>query len=171
MIRYLSLPLNALLPSKANKRPAIYETKLTDTLGDVLLMSGGLSSSGFAKLASIERRTPGQSAVTRVRVNLANAADLKKKMFDGDRLVVAPIKQEISIRFCWGAVARPGGYAWYTDSGLPLSSLDEDLLTETDLSTGLIVRRSGEGLEIDAIAPIWAAAITNPAARRFAVEG
>ena len=128
-------------------------------------MSGGLSSSGFAKLASIERRTPGQSAVTRVRVNLANAADLKKKMFDGDRLVVAPIKQEISNQVLLrGAVARPGGYAWYDGQRVSdlMSSLDEDLLTETDLSTGLIVRRSGEGLEIDAIALDLGGAITNP---------
>jgi polysaccharide export outer membrane protein len=147
------------------KRPAIYETLPTDTLGDLLKMSGGLSALGYAKSASIERRVPGQSSVTRVQVNLDDAKDLGQALFNGDRLVVAAIRKEIGNQVLLrGAVARPGGYAWFDGQRITdlVGSLDDDLLSETDLSTGLIVRRSGIGLEIEAIAFDLGEAIANP---------
>ena len=147
------------------KRPAIYETLPTDTLGDLLEMSGGLSALGYAKSASIERRVPGQSSVTRVQVNLDDAKDLGQALFNGDRLVVAAIRKEIGNQVLLrGAVARPGGYAWFDGQRITdlVGSLDDDLLSETDLSTGLIVRRSGIGLEIEAIAFDLGEAIANP---------
>ena len=150
------------------KRPAIYETLPTDTLGDLLKMSGGLSALGYAKSASIERRVPGQSSVTRVQVNLDDAEDLGQTMFDGDRLVVAAIRKEIGNQVLLrGAVARPGGYAWFDGQRITdlVGSLDDDLLSETDLSTGLIVRRSGIGLEIEAIAFDLGEAVANPGTR------
>ena len=149
------------------KRPAIYETLPTDTLGDLLQMSGGLSASGYAKSASIERRVPGQSSITRVQVDLDDPKDLAQALFDGDRLVVAAIKKEVSNQVLLrGAVARPGGYAWFEGQRLTdlVGSLDDDLLSETDLSTGLIVRRTGSGLEIQAIAFDLGEAIENPGA-------
>lgn len=150
------------------KRPAIYETLPTDTLGDLLKMSGGLSALGYAKLASIERRVPGQSSVTRVQVNLDDAKDLGQALFNGDRLVVAAIRKEIGNQVLLrGAVARPGGYAWFDGQRITdlVGSLDDDLLSETDLSTGLIVRRSGLGLEIEAIAFDLGEAVANPGTR------
>ena len=146
------------------KRPAIYETLSNDTLGDLLQMSGGISASGYAKSASIERRVPGQSSVTRVQVDLGNAKDLSQALFDGDRLVVAAIKSEVSNQVLLrGAVARPGGYASFDGQRITdlVGSLDDDLLSETDLSTGLIVRRTGVGLEIEAIAFDLGEAIAN----------
>lgn len=147
------------------KRPAIYETLPTDTLGDLLQMSGGISASGYAKSASIERRVPGQSSVSRVQVDLGNPTDLSRAMLDGDRLVVAAIKEEVGNQVLLrGAVARPGGYAWFDGQRITdlVGSLDDDLLSETDLSTGLIVRRTGTGLEIEALAFDLGEAITNP---------
>jgi len=146
------------------KRPAIYETLPSDTLGDLLQMSGGLSASGYAKSASIERRMPGQSSVTRVQVDLDNSKDLGQALFDGDRLVVAAIKEEVGNQVLLrGAAARPGGYAWFDGQRITdlVGSLDDDLLAETDLSTGLIVRRTGVGLEIEAIAFDLGEAISN----------
>ena len=146
------------------KRPAIYETLPSDTLGDLLQMSGGLSASGYAKSASIERRVPGQSSVTRVQVDLDNAKDLSQALFDGDHLVVAAIKEEVGNQVLLrGAAARPGGYAWFDGQRITdlVGSLDDDLLAETDLSTGLIVRRTGVGLEIEAIAFDLGEAISN----------
>lgn len=137
------------------KRPAIYETLPSDTLADLLEMSGGISAAGFSKLASIERRVPGQTMVSRVRVDLGNPSDLRQGLFDGDRLVVPAIKEEIGNQILIkGAVARPGGYAWFEGQRVSdvLGKIDDDLLSETDLSTGLIVRRTGVGLEITAIA-------------------
>ena len=146
------------------KRPAIYETLPSNTLGDLLQMSGGLSASGYAKSASIERRMPGQSSVTRVQVDLDNSKDLGQALFDGDRLVVAAIKEEVANQVLLrGAAARPGGYAWFDGQRISdlVGSLDDDLLAETDLSTGLIVRRTGVGLEIEAIAFDLGEAISN----------
>ena len=141
------------------KRPAIYETLPSDTLGDLLQMSGGLLASGYAKSASIERRVPGQSSVTRVQVDLDNSKDLSQALFDGDRLVVAAIKKEIGNQVLLrGAVARPGGYAWFDGQRITdlLGSLDDDLLTETDLSAGLIVRRTGVDLRSKPLLLTWA---------------
>ncbi len=146
------------------KRPAIYETLPSDTLGDVLRMSGGISASGYGKSASIERRLPGQSSVSRVQVDLENSKDLGQPLFDGDRLVVAAIKEEVGNQVLLrGAVARPGGYAWFDGQRITdlVGNLDDDLLSETDLSTGLVVRRTGVGLEIEAIAFDLGEAITN----------
>ena len=146
------------------KRPAIYETLPSNTLGDLLQMSGGLSASGYAKSASIERRMPGQSSVRRVQVDLDNSKDLGQALFDGDRLVVAAIKEEVANQVLLrGAAARPGGYAWFDGQRITdlVGSLDDDLLAETDLSTGLIVRRTGVGLEIEAIAFDLGEAISN----------
>ena len=148
----------------AVKRPAVYETLPTDTLGDLLQMSGGISASGYAKSASIERRIPGQSLVSRVQVDLDDPEQLNQALFDGDRLVVAPIKEEIGNQVLLrGAVARPGGYAWFEGQRITdlVGSLDDDLVSETDLSTGLIVRRTGIGLEIEAIAFELGEAIAN----------
>jgi protein involved in polysaccharide export with SLBB domain len=127
-------------------------------------MSGGLSASGYAKSASIERRMPGQSSVTRVQVDLDNSKDLGQALFDGDNLVVAAIKEEVGNQVLLrGAAARPGGYAWFEGQRITdlVGSLDDDLLAETDLSTGLIVRRTGVGLEIEAIAFDLGDAISN----------
>jgi protein involved in polysaccharide export with SLBB domain len=69
-------------------------------------------------------------------------------------MYVAAIKDEVSNQvLVRGAVARPGGYAWRPGLRVSdlLASVDEDLLAETDLSTGLVVRRTGKGLEIDVL--------------------
>ena len=95
------------------KRPAIYETLATDTLGDLLQMSRGLSTQVTADCLQSERRVPGKSSVTRVQVDLDNAADLEQPLFDGDRLNVAAIKREVGNRILQGgAVAETGGYGY-----------------------------------------------------------
>ncbi len=134
------------------KRPGIYEVLNTDTLDDLLKMAGGLTSTSYNRSASIARRIVGQSNVVRVQVDLTSPKDLSGKLFDGDSLIVAPIKKEITNQvLVRGAVARPGGYEWV--SGLRVSnllgSIEDDLLSQTDLSTGLVVRRTGTGLEIE----------------------
>ena len=146
------------------KRPAIYEVRNSDSLGDLLKMAGGLTASSYKKSASIERRLVDKGKVVRVQVDLTNPEDLKQRLFDGDSMFVAPIKTEISNQILIrGAVARPGGYAWRP--GLRVSdllvSIDDDLLAETDLSTGLIVRRTGKGLEIEVLGLNLGDAVTN----------
>lgn len=137
------------------KRPGIYEVLPSDSLGDLLKMSGGMGARGYSRSASIERRVPGQSSVTRVKVALDDSEDLSRTLFDGDRLVVAAINEEINNEVVLsGAIARPGGYAWFDGQRVSdlLGNIDEDLIPETDLSTALIVRRTGKGLDIETIA-------------------
>lgn len=147
------------------KRPAIYEVLERESIGDLLRMSGGVSAAGYAKAASVERRLPGRSSLTRVQINLENASDLEQGMFDGDRLTVQSIKEEIYGQVILrGAVARPGGYQWFDGQRISdlIGNLDEDLLVESDLSSGLVVRRTGIGLEIEAIALKVGDALQNP---------
>ncbi|MDC3124852.1 SLBB domain-containing protein, partial [Gammaproteobacteria bacterium] len=137
------------------KRPAIYEVLGNETLGDLLQMAGGLTSLGYAKSVSVLRREPGESSASIVQFDLTDQMDLNAPLLDGDSLTIASIKDEVSNQVLLrGAVARPGGYAWV--EGLRISdlvgSLDNDLLSETDLSTGLVVRRTGSGLEIETLA-------------------
>lgn len=147
------------------KRPAIYEVTSNDRLKDLLQMSGGLTSSGYARSASIERWAADRSSRVRLQANLTNAADLSMKLADGDQLSVASIKDEVSNQVVLrGAVARPGGYQWRSGQTVSdlVGNIDDDLLTETDLSTGLIVRRTGLGLEVEVLAFDLGDAVANP---------
>jgi polysaccharide export outer membrane protein len=137
------------------KRPAIYEVLGKETLGDLLQMAGGLSSSGYAKSVSVQRREPGQSSASIVQFDLTDQTDLNARLLDGDSLTIASIKDEVSNQVLLrGAAARPGGYAWFEGQRISdlVGSIDDDLLSETDLSTGLVVRRAGFGLEIETLA-------------------
>ncbi len=147
------------------KRPGIYEVLGSDTLGDALKMAGGLTASSYKQSASIERRLAEQSQVVRVQVNLTNPDDLQGSLYDGDSLFVAPIKNEIANEILLrGAVARPGGYAWEPNLRVSdlLGSIDDDLLAETDLSTGLVVRRTGQGLAIEVLGLNLGEAVASP---------
>lgn len=147
------------------KRPAIYEVTPNDRLKDLLQMAGGLTSSGYARSVSIERLAADRSSRMRVQANLTNAADLSMELADGDQLSVASIKDEVGNQVVLrGAVARPGGYQWRSGQKITdvVGSIDDDLLTETDLSTGLIVRRTGLGLEVEVLAFDLGDAVTNP---------
>ena len=137
------------------KRPAIYEVLPSETLGNLLEMAGGLNASGYAKSASIRRFETGRSSTTRIQFDLTDRKDLNALLFDGDYLNVDSIKEEVSNQVLLrGAVARPGGYEWFEGQRISdlIGSVEEDLLIETDLSTGLLVRRTGRGLEIETLA-------------------
>ena len=147
------------------KRPAIYEVTSNDRLKDLLQMAGGLTSSGYARSVSIERLAADRSSKVRVQADLTSATDLSMKLADGDRLMVAAIKDEVGNQVVLrGAVARPGGYQWRSGQRVSdlLGNINEDLLAETDLSTGLIVRRTGLGLEVEALAFELGDAVANP---------
>ena len=147
------------------KRPAIYEVTSNDRLKDLLQMAGGLTSSGYARSVSIERLAADRSSKVRVQADLTNAADLSMKLADGDQLSVASIKDEVSNQVVLrGAVARPGGYQWRSGQKISdlVGSIDDDLLTETDLSAGLIVRRTGLGLEVEVLVFDLGDAVANP---------
>lgn len=147
------------------RRPALYETLPSESVGSLLQMAGGVSAQGYSRSASISRYASGEASRSRIQLNLEDEMDLAKSVFDGDFLEVGRIKEDIRSQIVLrGAVARPGGYAW--QEGLRVSdllpSIDDDLLSETDINTGLIVRRTGVGLEIEVLSLNLAAAISNP---------
>jgi len=147
------------------RRPALYETLPSDSVGSLLQMAGGLSAQGYRRSASISRYASGAASRSRVQLNLEDETDLAISVFDGDFLEVGRVKEEIlSQVLLRGAVARPGGYAW--KEGLRISdlltSIDDDLLSETDLNTGLVVRRTGLGLEVEVLGLSLGEAIGEP---------
>ena len=136
------------------RRPALYETLASDSVGSLLQMAGGVAAQGYSRSASISRYEDGETSRSRIQLNLDDEADLTVKVVDGDYLEVGRIKEDIRSQVTLrGSVARPGGFAWR--DGLRVSdllgSIDDDLLDETDLNTGLIVRRTGQGLEVEAL--------------------
>ena len=136
------------------RRPALYETLPSDSVGSLLQMAGGVAAQGYSRSASISRYEAGEASRSRIQLNLEDKADLRVKVVDGDYLEVERIKEDIQSEVTLrGSVARPGGFAWR--EGLRVSdllgSVDDDLLDETDLNTGLIVRRTGQGLEVEAL--------------------
>jgi len=136
------------------RRPALYETLPSDSVGSLLQMAGGVAAQGYSRSASISRYEAGEASRSRIQLNLDDKADLRVKVVDGDYLEVERIKEDIQSEVTLrGSVARPGGFAWR--EGLRVSdllgSVDDDLLDETDLNTGLIVRRTGQGLEVEAL--------------------
>jgi polysaccharide export outer membrane protein len=136
------------------RRPALYETLASDSVGSLLQMAGGVAAQGYSRSASISRYEDGETSRSRIQLNLDDEADLTVKVVDGDYLEVERIKEDIRSQVTLrGSVARPGGFAWR--DGLRVSdllgSIDDDLLDETDLNTGLIVRRTGQGLEVEAL--------------------
>ena len=136
------------------RRPALYETLPSESVGSLLQMAGGVSAQGYSRSASISRYEAGEASRSRIQLNLEDKADLRVKVVDGDYLEVERIKEDIQSEVTLrGSVARPGGFAWR--EGLRVSdllgSVDDDLLDETDLNTGLIVRRTGQGLEVEAL--------------------
>jgi polysaccharide export outer membrane protein len=149
------------------RRAALYETVVGDTVGSLLRMAGGVSAQGYVRSASISRYAVGESGRSRIALNLIEKADLDRPIFDGDELEVGRVKEDIRRQvLVRGAVARPGGYAWR--EGLRISdllgSVDDDLLSETDLNTGLVVRRTGLGLEVEVLGLDLLNAIRQPGA-------
>ena len=147
------------------RRPALYETIPGETVASLLVMAGGVSAQGYSRSASISRYAVGEASRSRVQLNLNDKTDLEVPVFDGDFLEVGRVKEDIRSQVVLrGAVVRPGGYAWREGLRVSdlLSSVDDDLLNETDLNTGLVVRRTGLGLEVDVLGLSLVNAIDQP---------
>ena len=147
------------------RRPALYETLPGESVGNLLQMAGGVSAQGYSRSASISRYAVGDASRSRIQLNLENEVDLAIEVVDGDFLEVGRVKEDIRSQVVLrGAVARPGGYAWREGLRVSdlLTSIDDDLLNETDLNTGLVVRRTGFGLEVDVLGLSLVDAIGEP---------
>ena len=135
------------------KREAIYELKDDTTFADVIDLAGGFTRDAYDGILNVKRLKNG--ALTRLSVG---PAQHQMRAQDGDVIEVGGVTDRVSEAVTLlGAVARPGGYQWF--SGMTLLDLipsrDSALLTETDLTYGLVLRdyQTGENLEILQFSP------------------
>lgn len=147
----------------AVKRPAVYEVRAGESIGDVIAMAGGLSSRGYAKEIAVERR--GLDSLSQLQIDLSATSEKEIELSDGDKIEVREINNEILNRvLVRGALVRPGGYAWFKGMRVSdvIDNVDDDLRAEADLSAALLVRRTGIGLEISTQTVDLKAAILQP---------
>ncbi|MEO3879149.1 SLBB domain-containing protein [Rheinheimera fenheensis] len=128
------------------KRPAIYEVKAGETLGDLLAMAGGAKAGAYPQTAVLERFTNNVLALQ--NLDLTQNVNRQQAVKNGDVLRIdAASRQAGNQIVIAGASARPGFYAWR--SGIKVSNLINnhwtDLLPSADLDYALIVREAKPG--------------------------
>jgi polysaccharide export outer membrane protein len=134
------------------KRPRIYELKGSETLADVIAMSGSYRTRAYPGLAVLVRKATGTALPTAVSVNLLDQRTLDMPVRDGDILRVPASGDTLTNTVTLeGAVYRGGTFGWY--EGMRVSDLVKnpvtDLLPEADLSYTLIVSVKNELLDIE----------------------
>jgi protein involved in polysaccharide export with SLBB domain len=131
------------------KRPAIYEVQPTTTVGDLLGLAGGLSSTASGGHASIERISDrhDRQAMT---FNL-DTTGLATKVSDGDVLhvdsMLGSYKDSVTIR---GNLANAGRFAWH--AGMKLSDIIPD--RESLLTNDYWRRRNHVGIPTPLFEPL-----------------
>lgn len=122
-------------------RPAIYELKNEQNIGDVIKLAGGVTATAFEKVGKIGRiNNSGLRSVISVDLNTAQNSKVK----NGDVIevgsVLSALEQSITVK---GHVQRPGIYGWHKGSKLSdiLSSI-KDFKAQPDLEYILITRKN-----------------------------
>ncbi|WP_157360323.1 SLBB domain-containing protein [Aliagarivorans marinus] len=146
------------------RRPAIYELKQNETIGDLLEMAGGALPDAYPKASVIERV---DDTFTRhaINIDLSNADAQQQRAQDGDRLLVrsgnALVENSITLV---GAVARPGIYQWREGLRVQdlLSNFNSDLLPSSDPRYAIVIREAYIGSDIDVKGFKLAEAVLNP---------
>lgn len=146
-------------------RPAKFEVKANETLGDVLKMAGGLLFSSYASQAVMQRYEPNQELPVLKNIDLTNVQALSQPLVDGDVLTVAKktsrVENPIRLK---GAVERPGVYAW--QPGIRVSDFlrggDGFLKESVDLDIALLVRRKNNRMDIEVLTFNLGEAIADP---------
>ncbi|WP_168195202.1 SLBB domain-containing protein [Shewanella sp. SNU WT4] len=124
------------------RRPAIYEIKAGETLGDVITMAAGLKAGAYPKSSSIERyNTDGLRSIKNIDLTADAGRAVMAQNGDFVRVKTASTQFESAITMV-GAVVRPGKYQWH--AGIRVSdlipSLWGDLTISADLDYAIVVR-------------------------------
>jgi protein involved in polysaccharide export with SLBB domain len=112
-------------------RPAIYEVRDGNTVGDLIGLAGGLAPEADPHAAKLERIDGGKQRVV-VDLDLSTSNDLDKKLRTGDVLTVPRVLNELARTVTLeGEVLRPGKYSWHDQMRLTellsgLNNLKED---------------------------------------------
>lgn len=128
-------------------RPAIYELKNEQAVGDMLKLAGGLLPNAYTSKALIERFNPrGDKQV--LNVGLAGS-DLTVPVQNGDVIKVFPATEfESNQVLLIGNLKRPGKYAWHEEMRvLDLVQSRDDLLPESLMDYGIIEREAADTRE------------------------
>ena len=147
------------------RRPAIYELRPGQTVGDLLQMAGRLQNNAFAKMTTLERFDPEQALPELINLDLTSDEGRSLELMDGDYLRVPAAGETFSNSVqVKGAVVRPGIYAH--EDGMRVSdllpSVDSHLNFDVDLNYALIVSIKNERLDIEVNSFDLAMAIANP---------
>jgi protein involved in polysaccharide export with SLBB domain len=123
------------------RRPAIYELRPGDSVGDLLSLAGGLVPNADPHAARLER-VDGGAELTVLNLDLESSRDLARRLRPGDVLTVPEILEQMADSVSLqGEVLRPGVYAWH--SGMHLTELLSSLsaLKEDADQRYLLIRR------------------------------
>lgn len=130
-------------------RPAIYELKGGETLADLLSIAGGALPSAYQKALQLHRAEGDQRQLRTLDGTKTQAQQLVLQA--GDELRVPRISEIIdnSVTIT-GAVTRGGRYEWRRGLRISdfVSSVTQDLLSDADLSYGLVIREATEDRKI-----------------------
>jgi len=146
------------------QRPAIYELKPNENLGDVVKMAAGLKPGAYPKSSTVERyNNDGLKSI--VNVDLTTASGQKIIAKDGDYLRVKSASSEYDNAVTLvGAAVRPGIYQWVKGQKVSdlLPSINGDLLLGADLNYALVVRQINDVGDIKVLQFSPAKALTQP---------
>lgn len=133
------------------KRPAIYELAGNETYRSILDMAGGFLPSAFPASTVVERFTKDNLRTVRT-VDLSQKQVLSSKVKAGDAIEVMQTSNAFADSVMLiGAVTRPGMYQWKQAQRLSdlMTNAHTDLLSDADLSYGLIVREKDQARNIE----------------------
>lgn len=139
------------------RRPAIYELKGKESMGEVIAMAGGLKGGAYPRSSSIERyNKQGLKTIKNVdlttdkgRAAIAKAGDIVKV-----KTATSQFEDAITVL---GAVVRPGKYQWYKGQKVSdlLPSIWGDFQPSADLDYAIIIREINKhgDIEVHQFAP------------------
>ncbi|HJS91153.1 MAG TPA: SLBB domain-containing protein [Steroidobacteraceae bacterium] len=134
------------------RRPAIYEVRSGDTIGDVLSLAGGLVPDADPHAAKLER-VDGGADLKVVDLDLTSSSQLAMRLHAGDILTVPHILDEMADSVSLeGEALRPGMYAWH--AGMHLTNLLTSLAAlkeDADQRYVLIRRESYPGRRVSVL--------------------
>ncbi|SQH77503.1 Periplasmic protein involved in polysaccharide export [Shewanella benthica] len=149
------------------RRPAIYELKKHETIGDIIAMAAGLKPGAYPRSSSVERfNSKGLRTVTNLDLTTDSGKATRARAGDVVRIKSASNRYENAITVI-GALVRPGKYQWYQGQKISdlLPSIWGDLQASADLDYAIIVREINDygDVEIHQFAPGLAISDKAPA--------
>lgn len=147
------------------QRPALYEVKTGDTVGQLVEMAGGSKAGAFPRSVVLERFNE-MNVRSLLNLDLTKAADKEVLVRNGDVLRIGQTSNRVENMVTMaGALVRPGQYAWHQGMRVSnlLNSLWSDLHLTVDLDYALVVRETSDLGELEVLQFNLGKAITDPA--------